>query len=462
MNLLNIQNPLNLLKMDLFSQFHAYIKKYRLFDQKDRLLIAVSGGVDSVVLCELCHQTGFDFIIAHCNFKLRGAESDTDETFVKSLGLKYGVEVKTISFETERYAEEKKVNIQIAARELRYNWFNQLADELSINHILSAHHANDNAETVLMNFLKGTGINGLKGISTKDGGIGGKVARPLLFAKKETILEFASANQLLWREDQSNATSKYTRNYFRNEILPSIEKIIPAIQDNLLENISRFNEVDEIYRVGLSSLTKKLIVKKGEDLFMPVLKLQKMPALSTVLYEVLSNYHFTSQQIPEVVKLIDSESGKYIISSTHRLLKNRQWMILSPLKSQTSNVILIEKQDLEIFFSNGAIKIKSTEDSSKINTDKSFAMLDASIVKFPLLLRKYKQGDYFYPLGMEKKKKLSRFFIDNKLSLDEKENSWVIESDKKIIWIVGQRIDNRFKITHKTKSVISFQLISSK
>ena len=187
-----------------------------------------------------------------------------------------------------------------------------------------------------------------------------------------------------------------------------------------------------------------------------------MPALSTVLYEVLSNYHFTSQQIPEVVKLIDSESGKYIISSTHRLLKNRQWMILSPLKSQTSNVILIEKQDLEIFFSNGAIKIKSTEDSSKINTDKSFAMLDASIVKFPLLLRKYKQGDYFYPLGMEKKKKLSRFFIDNKLSLDEKENSWVIESDKKIIWIVGQRIDNRFKITHKTKSVISFQLISSK
>lgn len=462
MNLLNLQNPLNLLKMDLFSQFHAYIKKYRLFDQKDRLLIAVSGGVDSVVLCELCHQTGFDFIIAHCNFKLRGAESDADETLVKSLGIKYGVEVKTISFETESYAEENKVNIQIAARELRYHWFNQIVDELSINHILTAHHANDNVETVLMNFLKGTGINGLKGISAKDGGIGGKVVRPLLFAKKDSLLEFAKANQLEWREDQSNSTNKYTRNYFRNEILPSIEKVIPAIQDNLLENISRFNEVDEIYKIGLSNLTKILITKKGEDLFIPVLKLQKMPALSTVLYEVLGNYNFTSNQIPEVIKLISSESGKYMVSSTHRLLKNRQWMILSPLKSKESNVILIEQEDGEILFSNGVIQIKNTEVAFKINTDKSFAMLDLSNIKFPLLLRKYKKGDYFYPLGMEKKKKLSRFFIDNKLSLDEKENTWVIESDKKIIWIVGHRIDNRFKITPKTKSVISFQLISSK
>jgi tRNA(Ile)-lysidine synthase len=266
----------------------------------------------------------------------------------------------------------------------------------------------------------------------------------------------------VWREDQSNATSKYARNYFRNEIMPSIQKVIPAIQDNLIENISRFNEVDEIYKIGLSNLTKKLITQKGDDLFLPVLKLQKMPALSTVLYEVLSNYHFTSQQIPEVVKLINSESGKYIASSTHRLLKNRQWMILSPLKSKESNVILIEQEDGEILFSNGVIKIKNTEDASKINTDKSFAMLDASDIKFPLLLRRFKKGDYFYPLGMEKKKKLSRFFIDNKLSLDEKENTWVIESDKKIIWIVGHRIDNRFKITPKTKSVISFQLISSK
>ncbi len=448
--------------MDLFSQFDAYIKKYRLFDKKDRLLIAVSGGVDSIVLCELCHQPGFEFIIAHCNFKLRGAESDADEALVKSLGVKYGVDVKTISFETEQYAQENKVNIQIAARDLRYHWFNQLVEELSINHILTAHHANDNAETVLMNFLKGTGINGLKGISAKDGGIGGRVVRPLLFAKKESLLEFATANNLVWREDQSNTANKYTRNYIRNEIFPAIEKVIPAIQDNLLENINRFNEVDEIYKIGLSNLTRKLITQKGQDLFIPVLKLQKMKALSTVLYDVLNNYNFTSQQIPEVVKLISSESGKYMISSTHRLLKNRQWMILSPLKPQSSNVILIEKEDEEIIFPNGIIKIKNTDDAPKINTDKSFAILDSSDVKFPLLLRKWNQGDYFYPLGMEKKKKLSRFFIDNKLSLDEKENSWVIESDKKIIWIVGQRIDNRFKITPKTKAVISFQLISSK
>ena len=448
--------------MNLLTQFNAFIEQENLFQRKDKLLIAVSGGVDSIVLCDLCAKSGYDFTIAHCNFKLRGVESDEDEKFVKSLGIKYRVEVKSISFDTQDYAEANLCNIQIAARALRYNWFNELLNQLSINYILTAHHANDNIETLLMNFFKGTGINGLQGIAAKDAGIGGKVARPLLFATKEEILEYAQANQLLWREDQSNQTNKYTRNYFRNEILPSIEKVFPKVDDNLMDNLNRFKEVNKIYDLGLSTLLKKLIQSNGEDIYISVLKLLKTPALSTVLFEILSKYQFTSHQIPEVVKLLKADSGKYLSSPTHRLLKNRQWMILSPIKSLQSDRILIEAGQTDIEFLGGELKIKTIETPLQINKDNKVALLDSKEIKFPLLLRKYKQGDYFYPLGMSKKKKLSRFFIDSKLSLKEKEQIWVIESNKKIIWVLGHRIDNRFKITPQTKSVLSINLILAK
>ena len=448
--------------MHLLTQFNAFIEQENLFQRKDKLLIAVSGGVDSIVLCDLCAKSGYDFTIAHCNFKLRGVESDEDEKFVKSLGLKYGVEVKSISFDTQEYAEANHCNIQIAARALRYNWFNELLNQLSINYILTAHHANDNIETLLMNFFKGTGINGLQGIAAKDAGIGGKVARPLLFATKEEILEYAQVNQLTWREDQSNQTNKYTRNYFRNELLPSIEKVFPKVNDNLMDNLNRFKEVNTIYDLGLSTLLKKLMEPKGEDIYISVLKLLKTPAISTVLFEILSKYQFTSHQIPEVIKLLKADSGKYLVSPTHRLLKNRQWMILSPIKSLQSGCILIEAGQTDIEFLGGELKIKTIETPLQINKDNKVALLDSKEIKFPLLLRKYKQGDYFYPLGMSKKKKLSRFFIDSKLSLKEKEQIWVIESNKKIIWVLGHRIDDRFKITPQTKSVLSINLIPTK
>ena len=448
--------------MHLLTQFNAFIEQENLFQRKDKLLIAVSGGVDSIVLCDLCAKAGYDFTIAHCNFKLRGVESDEDEKFVKSLGLKYGVEVKSISFDTQDYAEANLCNIQIAARALRYNWFNELLNQLSINYILTAHHANDNIETLLMNFFKGTGINGLQGIAAKDAGIGGKVARPLLFATKEEILEYAQVNQLTWREDQSNQTNKYTRNYFRNELLPSIEKVFPKVNDNLMDNLNRFKEVNTIYDLGLSTLLKKLMEPKGEDIYISVLKLLKTPALSTVLFEILSKYQFTSHQIPEAIKLLKADTGKYLVSPTHRLLKNRQWMILSPIKSLQSGCILIEAGQTDIEFLGGELKIKTIETPLQINKDNKVALLDSKEIKFPLLLRKYKQGDYFYPLGMSKKKKLSRFFIDSKLSLKEKEQIWVIESNKKIIWVLGYRIDDRFKITPQTKEVLSINLIPTK
>ncbi len=449
--------------MSLITQFNAYINEQHLFEKKDKLLLAVSGGVDSVVLCELCSQSGYDFVIAHCNFQLRGKESNEDEIFVQSLAHKYNVDIKSTRFDTVDYAKKNKLNIQIAARELRYDFFNKiLAEDNSIKHIITAHHANDNAETVLMNFLKGTGINGLQGILPKDAGIGGKVVRPLLFAKKDMLIALANEQKLQWREDQSNETNKYTRNYFRNDWMPSIEKIIPQLEDNLLENIQRFKEVNLLYESAVETILKKLVEKKGKELHIPVLKLLKTPALSTVLYELLKSYSFSSQQIPEVIKLLQAESGKYISSATHRLIKNRQWVILSPLQDKLSNHFIIEQNEKEIHFDDMKISIQQSEPPFNINKDQYCAQIDTSAVSFPLILRKWKQGDYFYPLGMDKKKKLSRFFIDNKLSLLDKENCWVLESDKKIIWVVGQRMDNRCKINSSTKLAIVFTLSSSK
>ena len=457
--------------MNLLQRFIDFIKKENLFQPKDKLLLAVSGGVDSVVLCEVCKQAGFDFVIAHCNFKLRGEESERDELFVRELAKKYNAEIFVKKFDTEKYAEENKLSIQVAARELRYEWFNFLIGNkqnaisnkqtndncpLPIAHwIITAHHANDNLETLLINFFKGTGINGLRGILSKNK----KIIRPLLFARKEELLEFAKENNLSFVEDSSNASDKYTRNYFRNKLIPGIQKVFPQAEDNLLNNIQRFKDIETLYQQSIDLHKNKLIEKKGEEIHIPVLQLLKSATLPTIVYEIIKNFGFTSNQTEEVIKLLKSDSGKYVQSSTHRLLKNRNWLIISPNNTNLSENILIEENDTSIEFINGKLSFqKIVTDNSQLTPDRYIAMLDADEIIFPLLLRKWKQGDYFYPLGMSKKKKLSRFFIDQKLSLTEKENIWLLEMNKKIIWVVGQRIDDRFKITAKTKNILKVSL----
>lgn len=452
--------------MQLLQKFTEFVKKENLFQTKDKLLLAVSGGVDSVVLCELCKQAGYDLAIAHCNFQLRGEESERDEQFVKELAKKHSVELFVKKFDTEKYAELKKLSIQVAARELRYEWFNQIVNgqwsmmngenlethNLQLaTHILTAHHANDNIETLLMNFFKGTGISGMRGILPKHG----KIIRPLLFAKKEELLEFAVDNALTYAEDSSNSSDKYTRNYFRNQLIPSIQKVFPQAVDNLVNSIERFRDIDLLYQQAIEVHKKQLIEKKGEEVHIPVLKLLKSAPLTTLIYEITKEYNFTSSQAEEVLKLLKSDSGKYILSSSHRILKNRKWLIISPNDTAIAENILIGENDKLTRFSKGLLKIeKLAAGNSQLSTNNSIANLDADEITFPLLLRKWKQGDYFYPLGMNKKKKLSRFFIDQKLSLTEKESVWVLEMNKKIVWIIGQRIDDRFKITGKTTNVL--------
>lgn len=433
--------------MNLLQRYLEFIKSNELFHKQDQLLLAVSGGVDSVVLCELCHQAGFRFFIAHCNFQLRGEESERDEQFVRGLGKKYNVEVYVKKFDTEQYAAEKKISIQVAARELRYNWFNEMA----AGYILTAHHADDNIETMLMNFFKGTGISGLHGILPKLG----KIVRPLLFAYKEEIKIFADENKLSYVEDSSNSSDKYTRNYFRNQLIPAIEKVFPAAKGNLTHNINRFREAELLYEQAIQQHKKKLVEQKGNEYHIPVLKLQKIEALETVLYEIIKEFGFTSHQTKEVIGLLTSESGRYINSSTYRIIKNRSWLIISPNKTAEAGHIIIEDNNKTIEVEKGKLTIsKLSAINYQLSATNAIAQLDASQIKFPLLLRKWRPGDYFYPLGMKKKKKLSRFFIDQKLSLPEKENTWVVEMNKKIIWVVGRRIDDRFKVTEATKQLL--------
>lgn len=468
--------------MSLQNQFISFISKENLFTVKDKLLLAVSGGVDSVVLCELCRQAGYDFIIAHCNFQLREAESERDEQFVRSLGTKYNTPVLIKRFETRQYAAAHTVSIQVAARDLRYAWFDEIVkretsdvrressdvsrqalevDSLSLSHdsrftthVVTAHHLNDNIETMLMNFFRGTGIAGLRGMLPKQG----KVVRPLLFVKKEAIKKFAEENQLSWVEDSSNQSDKYARNYLRHQLVPLVKNLYPEAENNLIHNLERFKDIEALYHQAIEQHKKKLLEYKGNEIHIPVLKLQKALPLVSIVYEIIKDYHFSPGQTDEVIDLLNSDTGKYIQSATHRIFKNRNWLIIAPLKTRAADNILIEQPCVVEFGSDdtgGKMELVIRPGNNlAIPHCSGIAHIDAANITFPLLLRKWKAGDYFYPLGMRKKKKLARFFIDQKLSKTDKEKIWVLESDKKIVWVAGHRIDDRFKITPQTKNIL--------
>lgn len=456
--------------MSLLTSFVSYIKSSHLFSPKDKLLLAVSGGVDSVVLCELCKQVGYDFIIAHCNFQLRGEESERDELFVRQLAKKYGVGAEVKKFDTEKYAAENKLSTQEAARKLRYDWFAELIGKLESgvrnqnpkretrNFLLTAHHADDNNETLLMNFFRGTGLHGLTGIPVSIN----YIRRPLLEFSKEMLLEFAKENNLGFVEDSSNLSSKYTRNFFRNEIIPTISKVYPQVKENLQDNIYRFKEIEKLYQLSINELKKKLCKQKGKEVHIPVKQLMAYDNRA-LIYEIISAYGFNEKQVDEVIKLAESESGKYIQSpgASYRIIKHRHWFIISPLVAIESGNIIIEAADKEIVFSLGTLHIETTS-NLKPQTSNAAVSLDAGVIEFPLLLRKRKTSDYFYPLGMKKKKKINRFLIDQKLSAPEKDKIWVMESNQRIIWVVGHRIDERFKLTEQTREALSFTLLPAK
>lgn len=447
--------------MDVLEQFKKNWKKNfsSIQPKNSHLLLAVSGGVDSVVLTHLVAAIGFDFTIVHCNFQLRGNESNNDELFVQSLGDKYSKQVLVNHFSTQQYADEQKTSIQVAARELRYHWFEELSQNSSYLNckIVTAHHADDNIETVLMNIFRGTGISGLHGILP----IQKNVLRPLLFTNKESIIAYANDQHLNWVEDTSNSSDKYTRNYFRHHVIPIVKEVFVNAEANLLANIERWKEVEQVYSQSIELIKLKLLEFKGNEIHLPILKLQKQAPLNTIVFEIIKDYGFTAAQVKDVIQLLHTDNSNFVASLSYRIIKNRNWLIIAPINNIAVKNILIESNETAVIFEAGTLGLKLLDESTAYTDNNCLVQLDANLVKFPLLLRKWKIGDYFYPLGMQKKKKINRFLIDKKLSTTQKEKVWVIESNQKIIWVVGQRIDNRFKLLNSSKKILQLQFLPS-
>jgi tRNA(Ile)-lysidine synthase len=446
--------------MNLLSLFQQHIRESGLFQPADKLLIAVSGGIDSVVLTNLCYQSGYHISLAHMNFSLRGEESDRDEAFVRNMAARLSVPLFVQRVDTKTYALDNKLSIQEAARILRYSWFRELMIEHQpLKYLLTAHHADDNIETVLMNLFRGTGISGLRGILPRQDNI----IRPLLFATRASIESYAREQHIDFVEDSSNSEEKYTRNFFRLKVIPLIEKAIPFASENMYRNIERFSDVEILYRSMVDLKRNKLLQEKNGEWHIPVEKLRKEKPLKTLVFEVFSEFGFSAAQTGEIINLMDSPTGKFLLSSTHRLLKNRNWFIITALQKIPGDLVVVPEPVQEVAFSKGRILIteKKYNGSQNLDTDANTALLDTNAVVYPLIIRQVRTGDYFYPLGMRKKKKLSRFFIDRKLSLPEKENAWVVESGGRIIWVIGHRIDDRCRIEPHTLQMTVMRFIKT-
>lgn len=427
----------------LLHTYQQFIAQHRMFSSHHRLLLAISGGLDSVVLLHLTIASGYEVEIAHANFRLRGEESDRDEQFVRQLGAEYGVPVHIRHLDTEDYARHHKLSIQEAARALRYQWFRDLLLERDLHCTVTAHHADDNVETMLMNLFKGTGMAGLRGIQPLHEGI----ARPLLFASRGSLEAYAAAHGLAYVTDSSNLTDKYTRNYFRIHVIPLIEQVYPGTMDNLRQNMQRFREAEQLYRQAVDRKLHKLKQAVGQELHIPLQKLRAAAPLHTLVFELFRPYGFTARQVPEILQFLDASTGSVMYSATHRLLMNRNWLILSVKAPADMSIIPIAEEDTTIEFPGGQVHLQKMQGPGKPEDDPRVACLDARSLQYPLMLRKWKAGDYFYPLGLNKKKKLARFFIDQKLSLADKEKTWVLESGGRILWVLGHRIDHRTRLT---------------
>ena len=439
----------------MHSQFLNFIIQKKLFTKRDKILLTVSGGIDSIVLFELLMKNDFVFAAAHCNFGLRGKESDGDEDFVKQLCKKNKIAFHSKKFNTAVYAEKNGISTQMAARDLRYEWFEDLRKEIGFDLIATAHHQTDVTETMLINLVRGTGIAGLHGISAKKG----KIVRPLLFVTRREIETYSKQHKLSFREDSSNSSDDYLRNKIRHWVLPQLQKINPDFEHSFFETAARLSEAETVFNSAVAQKRKELEQRSKSEIRYPILELKKLNPLSIYLFEFLKTYNFTSSVCLEIERSLDHNSGNLFYSNTHRLLVDRNFVIiskLSPKSKKETFTIVADQAELKTPIH---IKVTKKEISSrfKISKAKSVAQLDASKINFPLEIRRWKTGDSFYPLGMKGNKKLSDFFIDIKLSLFDKEKIWLLCSGKKIVWVINHRIDERFKIDASTQRIIRFE-----
>jgi tRNA(Ile)-lysidine synthase len=437
-------------------KLEAFVSENNLFCKNDRILIALSGGVDSVVLAHLMLKANYDIALAHCNFHLREEESNRDEAFVRSWAEKNGVRLFVKEFDTFAYMKENKLSLEMAARDLRYQWFDSLLKEYGFSYLATAHHLDDSIETFFINLLRGTGIAGLHGIQAKND----KIIRPLLFATREEILSYAKKNSISFVEDSTNSETKFTRNKIRHNLFPVLRELNPNFEFALKKDIEHLRDTEFVFRREIEKVKQEIIEKEKDVFKIKIERLQELTPLNIYLYEILSEYGFNETHINDILLCLTENSGKQFFSKTHRLLKDRQYIFIDKIKDESKNDFFLINQEQGSLIYPLRMQMEVMRDLKFVNISKSknIAMLDFDLLKFPLVLRKWRQGDCFVPFGMKTEKKLSDYFTANKYSLIDKENQWILCSEEKIIWIVGERIDDRFRISNTTKNILKIEV----
>ncbi|NCX94967.1 MAG: tRNA lysidine(34) synthetase TilS [Chitinophagia bacterium] len=442
--------------MNLQDGFIAYWKKNKFHLQTNGFLLALSGGMDSMVLATLLLHHNIPFYAAHCNFGLRGQESDDDQFFVEQWCAGKGIKLYIKQFDTHAECKARKKGIEETARLLRYEWFEELRKAHQSSRIITAHHANDNVETVLMNLCKGTGIRGVHGILPDSNFI----IRPLLFATKPQIEAYASDNGIAYREDSTNQSHNYLRNKVRHVLIPALTECFPDGIEHFNESIFKLAEAENIYHKQINTEQKRLLELRGNDYYLPLNKLKLSTAIATLVYELTTPYGFTAGQMPDILSLIDAESGHYVASPTHRIIKNRDFLIITALAPESSDIFVIDSLPCTITTATGTFTFRFKDRVEPDTNNPHIAYIDAAAIDHPLLLRKRKTGDYFYPLGMGmKKKKVSKLLIDLKVPIHEKDRLWILESNQRIAWVSGIRLDERFKVKPATAKVLVVKMV---
>lgn len=438
----------------MLRRFVEEVETKSLFTADDIVLLAVSGGMDSVTMCELFHRAGYKFAIAHCNFRLRDEASDGDELFVNKLAEHYNVPVYSATFDTIGYAAENKLSIEEAARNLRYDFFDKILLKHNYKYVATAHHRDDAIETFFLNLMRGTGIVGLHGILQKNA----KIIRPMLCFGRDEIEDFIRYNNIEYRTDATNATLDYKRNKVRHLLVPLFRQLAPAFDRTMSANMQHIADVELIYKQQVE-IKRRLIVQPYKEGFrISIQQLSSLIPLRTYLYEFLSPFGFSETVVANVIKALNTSSGKQFFAKNYYLIRDRKYLFVYPCGQEDElQMVMIDENDSSIS-TPIVLHIQSFENTSSFKPmfDRYNVYFDKDKLLFPLRLRRWRNGDKFQPFGMKGKRKISDFFTDQKLSLQDKKNVWLLcNADDEILWVLGLRTDDRFKLTPQTSNILN-------
>jgi tRNA(Ile)-lysidine synthase len=436
----------------MLAKFQKHLDSKLPFLKDKKLLVALSGGIDSMVLVHLLKQLNYNISLAHCNFNLRGEESDGDEQFITEYAAKNNIPLFVTHFDTALFASDNKLSIQVAARQLRYLWFHELLTENNLDYLLTAHHLDDSLETFLINLTRGTGPEGLTGIPQQNE----KTIRPLLPFTRDEIAAYVVENDIHWREDSSNASDKYMRNKLRHDMVPILKSLNPSFMASFAQTLENLQQAQSLVQDASVMVYQKVVSEVNNQRHINISELQRLPNYRAYLYQWLSPLGFTAWE--DIYSLVGAQSGKQVFATGYRLLKDREILILEPVKELGESGYEIAHGQMQVDI---PVKLIFTNVNKVLKTSGTdIIYVDAEKLKFPLFVRKWGQGDAFYPLGMKgQKKKVSKYFKDEKLSLSDKEDAWILCSDNEIVWIIGKRADERFKIKTNTTHILKIELV---